>query len=477
MDTKPRSIASPQAPDDGAQKPVPSAPSHPIWMADKVIQTPISDLKPYANNNRVHTAKNVGKLKASVAQFGFVTPILVDGQKVIIAGHGRFEAAKALGLKTVPVVVAEHLSDAEVRALRIADNKLAELSDWNEAALQIEFADLMELSLDSDLDFGLDITGFETPEIDIIIGGSADTANEPVETVEAPDSSKPAVTQPGDLWILGDHRILCGNSLEKASYARVLQGQTARMVFTDPPYNVPVQGHVRSGNGGDHREFAMASGEMSDAEFRDFLDKVLRHLADHLPKGGIADICMDWRHVEELIAAGKKAGLDLINLCVWNKTNGGMGSLYRSKHELICIFKKPGAAHINNVELGKHGRNRTNVWDYAGVNSFGKTREADLVDHPTVKPTALVADAIMDVTLRGDVVLDAFGGSGATLLAAEKTGRLARLIELDPLYVDVAIRRWQEMTDRKAVHAGSGEAFDDREVKLTSTEEKELPHV
>ncbi|WP_254430616.1 MULTISPECIES: DNA methyltransferase [unclassified Ruegeria] len=449
----------------------------PIWMADKVVQSRISQIKPYANNNRVHAAKNIDKLKASVAQFGFVTPILLDGSGTIIAGHGRYEAAKALGLMSVPTVVAGHLSDAEVRALRIADNKLAELSDWNEAALQIEFAELTDLSLDGELDFDLDITGFEAPEIDIIIVSAGEATETEAETVEAPDPAAPVITQPGDLWVLGDHRIFCGDALQAQSYDTLLEGETPQMVFTDPPYNVPVNGHVRCGGSSDHREFAMASGEMSDSEFRGFLSGVINRLFDCLPDGGIVMICMDWRHIEELIASGKAGGLDLINLCVWNKTNGGMGSLYRSKHELVCIFKKPGAAHINNVELGKHGRNRTNVWDYAGVNSFGVGREADLVDHPTVKPTALVADAIMDVSHRGDVVLDAFGGSGATLLAAEKTGRQARLIELDPAYVDVAIRRWQEMAGESAVHAVTGQMFDALSAATDTTSEQEADHV
>ena len=437
-----------------------SAPD-PIWMADKVVQQPLSQLKPYANNNRVHTARNVKKLETSVAQFGFVTPILVDGAGMIIAGHGRYEAAKSLGLASVPTVIADHLSAAEVRALRIADNKLAELSDWNEEALQIEFADLMEFGLEGELEFSLDITGFETPEIDIIIGGVGEDAA-PTETVETPDPGQVPVARPGDLWQLGAHRILCGDALQECNVARVLEGEAPRMVFTDPPYNVQVQGHVRSGNGGAHREFAMASGEMSEAEFRQFLASFLKPVVGVLLDGGVAMVCMDWRHIEELITAGKAAGLELLNLCVWNKSNGGMGSLYRSKHELVCIFKRPGAAHVNNVELGKHGRNRTNVWDYAGVNSFGKTREADLVDHPTVKPTGMVADALMDVSHRGDVVLDVFGGSGATLLAAEKTGRRARLIELDPLYVDVAIRRWQAETGEEAVLVDTGETFNDR---------------
>ena len=458
-------------------KPAAPATTKPIWMADKVTQTPVSALKPYANNNRIHTAKNIGKLKASVAQFGFVTPILVDSDGVIIAGHGRYEAAKSLGLASVPTVVAGHLSPAEVRALRIADNKLAELSDWNQETLQIEFAELMDLSLDGDLDFTLDITGFETPEIDIIIGGTGADEAATEENVEEPDRSKPVVTRAGSLWILGNHRILCGNSLEEASYARVLDGATAGVVFTDPPYNVPVNGHVRSGNGGVHREFAMASGEMSGAEFRTFLGTFLTETRDKMAEGAIAMVCMDWRHLDELIATGKSCGFELINLCVWNKSNGGMGSLYRSKHEMVCVFKKPGAPHINNVELGKHGRNRTNVWDYAGVNSFGKGREADLADHPTVKPTALVADAIMDVSHRGSIVLDPFGGSGATLLAAERTGRRARLIELDPAYVDVAIRRWQEMTGQNAVHAATGEPFNDHIAAVASIETMEASNV
>ncbi len=445
----------------------------PIWMADKVVQTALSRLKPYVRNNRTHNKVSIARLKDSVAAFGFVVPILIDKEGVIIAGHGRYEAAKALGLESVPTVVTDHLSDAEVRALRIADNKLAELSDWNEEALGIEFDELMDLSLAGELDFDLEITGFELPEIDIYISGENDDAGQEIEAAEAPDRARPAVSAPGDLWILGEHRILCADALEAESYTRLLAGETPRMAFTDPPYNVPVNGHVRCGDESGHREFGMASGEMSEEEFQAFLEKSIAQLEAGLVKGGIAMICMDWRHIDQLIRAGKVCGFELINLCCWAKSNGGMGSLYRSKHELICIFKKPGAAHFNNVELGRHGRNRTNVWDYAGVNSFGPGREADLADHPTVKPTALVADAIMDVTHRGDVVIDAFGGSGATLLAAERTGRRARLIELDPLYVDVAIRRWRAMTGGAAIHAATGETWEARVAMLSEASSEE----
>ncbi|MEQ3708990.1 MAG: site-specific DNA-methyltransferase [Tateyamaria sp.] len=456
-----------------------AVPSKTIWTACEVVQRPITDLRYYVQNNRTHTALSTAKLTESIRAFGFVVPILIDTECNIIAGHGRYEAAQALDLAYVPTVKVDHLSKAQVRALRIADNKLAELSDWNEEALRIELGELMDLSLAGELDFSLDITGFEIPEIDIIIGGAGEETAEDAETVETPDPAKPVVTRPGDLWLLGDHKILCGNSLETQSYQRVLDGEACGMVFTDPPYNVPVNGHVRSGNGGDHREFAMASGEMTDSEFRAFLADVTAQLFNQLTDGGIGMACMDWRHIEELIAAGKAAGFELINLCIWNKNNGGMGSLYRSKHELVAIFKKPGAAHINNVELGKHGRNRTNVWDYAGVNTFGAGREADLADHPTVKPTALVADALMDVSHRGDVVLDAFGGSGATLLAAEKTERRARLIELDPAYVDVAIRRWQELAGKDAVLSASGETFAIRAQAVSApvSDEKEMDHV
>ena len=448
---------------------------NPVWTSQEIVMTPVGELNLYGNAARQHSEHSIVRLADAIAEFGFVIPVVIDRQHTLITGHGRIEAARRLKLDKVPTICVDHLTAAQVKAYRIADNKLAELSDWNEEVLRIELADLMDLSLAGEIDFSLDITGFELPEIDIIIGDGGEAPPEHLETVEEPDRSIPSVAQPGDHWVLGSHRIFCGDALEAKSAEKLLEGEQCRMVFTDPPYNVPVNGHVRSGASGGHREFAMASGEMTDQEFRGFLVQVMARLGACLVEGGVAMVCMDWRHIEEVIATGKASGLDLINLCVWNKTNGGMGSLYRSKHELVAIFKKPGAAHVNNVALGKHGRNRTNVWDYAGVNSFGAGREADLVDHPTVKPTALVADALMDVSHRGELVLDVFGGSGATLLAAEQTGRRARLIELDPGYVDVAIRRWQEKTGEKAVHAETGELWDQR--RAARLNERELSDV
>lgn len=442
----------------------PSATPAGLRRCTAIVERPLATLKPYARNARRHGDSQIDLIARSICEVGFVNPVLIDRDNAIIAGHGRFEAARRLGLETVPTVLLEHLTDAQVRAYRIADNRIAELSDWDENLLRLEIVDLSELEFRGELDFDLSLTGFNTPELDIILEGEA-AGTEETEQVELPGEDTPAVTRPGDLWILGEHRLLCGNALIEESYTRLMEGDQARVVFTDPPYNVPISGHVRAGASG-HREFAMGVGEMSEPAFREFLATSLRGCTSVLREGGIAFACMDWRHVEDLIFAGKSEKLSLINICVWAKTNGGMGSLYRSKHELVCVFKKEGAGHVNNVELGRHGRYRTNVWDYPGVNTFRKGRAADLADHPTVKPTALVADAIRDVSHRGEIVLDPFGGSGSTLLAAEQTRRRARLIELDALYCDVAVRRWQALTGGAAVLTGTSETFNDRAAAL-----------
>ncbi|KAB2883321.1 MAG: DNA methylase N-4 [Albidovulum sp.] len=425
---------------------------------------PLAALKPYAGNARRHDDKQIDLIARSIREYGFVNPVLIDKDNVIVAGHGRYEAARRLGLATVPTIRIEHLTEAQIRAYRIADNRIAELSEWDANLLRLEIVDLSELEFKGELDFDLSLTGFNTPELDIILEGEA-AGTEETERVDLPGEETVAVTRPGDLWTLGEHRLLCGDALRDEGYARLMEGELARMVFTDPPYNVPISGHVRAGASG-HREFAMASGEMSDAEFRSFLAGFLQRCKSVLMAGGIAFACIDWRHVEDLIFAGKSEDLSLLNLCVWAKNNGGMGSLYRSQHELVCVFKKEGARHVNNVELGRHGRYRTNVFQYPGVNTFRKGRAADLADHPTVKPTALVADAIRDVSHRGEIVLDPFGGSGSTLLAAEKTRRRARLIEIDPLYCDVAVRRWQALTGGSAVLTGTCETFNDRAAAL-----------
>ncbi len=416
----------------------------------------LKELAPYANNPRKHPERQIIKLMASVSKFGFVMPVLIDEDGVVIAGEARLAAAKRLGMTEVPVIVARHWSKAQIRAYRLADNKLAELATWDADALAIEFAQILEMD-----EISIEILGWETAEVDLILDGNSEPAisiDEADEQIEPPANP---VTRQGDLWLLGRHRLLCASSLESASWSELLNGETAAMAFTDPPYNVPVSGHVCGLGKVSHAEFAMASGEMSKAEFILFLSAFLNVMLPHLRDGAVLNLCMDWRHIAELLAALDANALALLNLCVWNKTNGGMGSLYRSKHEMVFIAKKGRAPHTNNVELGKHGRYRTNVWDYAGVNTFGRNRMADLADHPTVKPVALVADAIRDVSKVGEVVLDAFMGSGTTILAAERTKRRAYGIEIDPRYIDVAIRRWETLTGEKAILANTGQSFAD----------------
>ena len=412
------------------------------------------ELAPRPGNPRTHTPKQIAKIARSIEAFGFTNPVLVDSAGGVIAGHGRLAAAKKLGLKQVPSICLAELSEAEVRAYVIADNRLAEEAGWDRDLLAIEFAWLDKLNLD----FDLSLTGFELPEIDIVLqeaagAGQADAAEE----VPLP-SEGPAVTLPGDIWEIGCHRLICGSALDADTYTALMAGQAAAAAFTDPPYNVPIDGHVCGSGKVRHREFAMASGEMSAEAFTGFLATAFRHLAAASRDGAIHFHCMDWRHMTEMLAAGQGVYSELKNLCVWAKTNGGMGSLYRSQHELVFVYKVGAGPHVNNVELGRHGRNRTNLWSYAGVNSFGG-QQADLALHPTVKPTPLVADAILDVTRRGEIVLDAFAGSGTTLLAAERTGRRGYGIELDPAYADVIVRRREAASGLEACLAGNGETF------------------
>lgn len=421
-----------------------------------VTRRPIAELKPSPRNARTHGEKQIHKLMRSFGRFGFVSPILIDEDGEVIAGHGRLEAARRLGMTVVPTICISHMSDADKRAYRIADNRLAELAGWDDDLLKIEFEELAVLDLDLP-----EITGFETAEIDLIIDGPAPAKVPKADPADAlPEAEEgPAVTRLGDLWFLGDHRIVCGDAREPAVYDRLLGGAKVRMVFTDPPFNVKIDGHVGGLGKVRHREFAMASGEMSRAEFVTFLTAVFERMAAAAVDGSIHYTCIDWVHIHEMLEAGHAVFDALKNIVCWSKTNGGMGSFYRSQHELIPVWKKGKAPHVNTIELGAHGRYRTNVWTYAGANTFRRGRMEDLASHPTVKPCALVADAIKDCSKAGELVLDPFGGSGTTLIAAEKTRRHARLIELDPTYVDLTIRRWEKLTKREAVHAETGKAF------------------
>jgi DNA modification methylase len=414
-------------------------------------------LRPAKNNPRVHSDRQISLIKRSISRFGFINPILVDAENSIVAGHGRVKAAEQLDMITVPALRIEHLNDDEIRAYVIADNRLAEKSGWDRSLLAIELQGLNEIGFD------IEDVGFETAELDILLDEAAEAAetNGPDDVVPAIEKS--AVSTLGSLWICGNHRLFCGDAREAKEYGRLLEGKKASFVFTDPPYNVKIAGHVSGLGQTCHDEFRMASGEMSPEEFSAFLERVFRHMAAHSFDGSLHQICMDWRHIGEIIAAGKKVFYDLKNICVWCKTNAGMGSLYRSQHEFILVWLNGHGAHINNVELGRHGRSRSNVWTYPGVNSFRPGRNDELRMHPTVKPVALVADAIKDCSLRGATVLDPFVGSGTTLIAAEKTGRAARGMEIEPRYVDVAVRRWQAYTGKIAVEARTGLTFEQTE--------------
>ncbi|MCR6643839.1 MAG: site-specific DNA-methyltransferase [Terricaulis sp.] len=425
-------------------------------MSRNIELVAVSALKPYARNARTHSKKQIDQIAASIKAFGFVNPILVDDDLTIIAGHGRLEAAKLLGLNEIPILRVSHLDAAQRRAYIIADNRLAEQAGWDPEILALELKELIALDLD------IEVIGFETAELDLLITAQEDadpSASDGADAAPPPPAS--AITQLGDIWEMGSHRLVCGDALDASVYADLLGEARADLIFTDPPYNVRINGHAGGKGKVTRHEFAMASGEMSRAQFEAFLNTSLGLASDHAKAGAIACVCMDWRHIGELLAAAEPLFEDLKNICVWVKSNGGMGSLYRSQHELVCVFKKAGPPHLNNVQLGKFGRNRTNVWNYAGVNAFGAARDAELAMHPTVKPTALVEDAIKDVTKRGAIVLDPFGGSGTTLIAAQKCGRSARLIELDPRYCDVIVRRFQAFTGKAARLVSSGVAFDD----------------
>jgi DNA modification methylase len=431
----------------------------------------IHDLKPDPRNARQHSKKQIRQIAESIKIFGFNVPVLIDGHDNIVAGHGRLLACRQLGHTEVPTICLDHLSQAQIRAFAIADNRLAEVAIWDDRLLAEQLSELAKF----DLDFSLEVTGFDMGDIDFRIESltTLDPAKaDPADTLPPPSAI--AVSQLGDVWQAGPHRMHCANALDDAAYQRLMEGKLAGVVFADPPYNVKVTNHVCGKGAIQHREFAMASGEMSEAEFTQFLTAACALLARHSAQGAIHYVCMDWRHIKELLSAGEAAYTELKNVCIWAKDNAGMGSLYRSQHELIFVFKNGTAAHINNIELGKHGRHRTNVWRYPGANSFGRTNEECnlLAMHPTTKAVAMVADALLDCSNRGDIVLDPFLGSGTTLIAAQRTGRICYSMELDPLYVDTAIRRWKIFTGQTAIHTVTGQTFDEREAHAADIAEQ-----
>jgi hypothetical protein len=427
-----------------------------------VVYRPIAELKLDPKNPRRHSPRQINQIARSIRNFGFVAPVLLDASSRVIAGHGRIMAAQHLGLSDAPTISVDHLSEAQVRVFMIADNRLTDNSFWDERLLAEQ---LKELSL-LDLDFSLELTGFEMGEIDLRIEGLTPDSEGDEHTADALPTSGPGptVSRAGDLWLLDDHRVYCGSALDTAAYAVLMQGKKAAMVFADSPYNVPIEGNVSGLGAVHHREFAMASGEMKEAEFTEFLTKALSLHACQSAEGSLHFICMDWRHLGELLAAGKTVYTELKNLCVWVKNHTGMGAFYRSRHELVLVFKHGRAPHRNNIQLGQYGRDRTNVWAYPSPRT--PSEEGNLLAlHPTVKPVALVADAIMDCTARGDIVLDGFLGSGTSVIAAERTGRRCCGLEIDPQYVDTVVRRWQAFTGGEARHAISEHSFRELEAR------------
>ena len=417
----------------------------------KVESVPLAQLKPNPRNARTHSDKQISQIAASIERFGFLSPIIVSGDRYnIVAGHGRWRAAKLLKLDLVPVILAEFLTEADRRAFAITDNRIAELSGWDQNLLA------EELTILFDDGYELEITGFTTADLDFAL---PEKEQEQADEVELPAPGAPVVSSVGDLWQSGPLRLYCGDAREAASWEALLGDERAQLVFADPPYNVPIDGFV-SGNGANrHREFVMGAGEMSKPEFTTFLRSLFRMCVRFSVPGSIHYHCMDWRHTRELLDAADGVYTEHKQLIVWKKNNGGQGAFYRSQHELVFVFKSGKAKHVNNFGLGETGRYRTNVVEYAGANTFRKGRDADLAAHSTVKPTALVADFLLDCSHRGDLVVDPCIGSGTTLLAAHRTGRRGAGIELDPGYTDVTLARIAAMTGIDPVLVGDGRTF------------------
>ena len=429
-----------------------------------IILNNLDDLKPYVGNARTHSKKQVRQIADSIARFGFTNPVLIDEDGLILAGHGRVEAARLLGLDEIPCLRLSEMTEAEKRAYILADNKLAQNAGWDESILATELEYLIEQVDEIDLS----LTGFTIAEVDEILEiGGIDLATESEEDDKlAAVSDDAPVTRVGDIWQMGSHRLICGDARDINSYAQLLTNkdgipELAQMVFTDPPYNVKIDKNVCGFGNIKHSEFAMASGEMSPEQFTVFLKSTFELLAKCSVKGSIHFVCMDWRHIPELLEAGNDIYSELKNLCVWVKDNGGQGSFYRSRHELVFVFKNGDASHINTFELGQYGRYRTNVWNYRGISSGGKSAREELKLHPTVKPVAMVADAIKDCSSHSGIILDAFAGSGTIFIAAEKTGRRARGIEIDPKYCDTSILRWQAFAKDDAILVETGETFEE----------------
>lgn len=437
----------------------------------KVEHLPIGELVEPARKYRQHPQREIAALKTSILQFDITKPILVDKNKMIVAGHAVWKAAKEIGRETIPVIFLHHLTPEQIRLYRLADNQIGTMSSFDDELIRLEIGEVSSICANLNLD--IEVTGFTGAQFDQFLLPAEEAAT--AQNEEADEDLEPveeaAITRPDDLWVLDKHRLLCRNSLEGASYLALMQGELAQMVVADSPYNLPVRGTVSSSK--QAREFAFASGEMSSTEFIEFQRSIFGHCVQNSVDGSIHYQFMDWRHALEILVAGREEYTELKNILVWNKTNASRG-FYRSQHELIFVFKSGTADHICTFGIEDGARYRTNVLTYPGCNTFRSGRDEDLAAHPTVKNLSLIADLLRDCSKRNGIILDPFGGSGTTLLAAELTGRRARLIEIDPLYVDVTIRRWEKRTGRQAILEATGQTFDEvaaeREVDASDEE-------
>jgi DNA modification methylase len=422
----------------------------------QITEMQVAKLRPSKRNARTHSKKQIEEIVNSIRRFGWTYPILADEQGNILCGVGRWLAAEKLGLAKAPVIVLSNLGDTEKRALALADNKIAANAGWDRTILAAELGELADLL--PQIDLGIEITGFEAAEIDSLMGDLIDPEQDPADAI--PEIEQIPISRTADLWLLGRHRLICGDACSDADVRALMGRERADMVFTDPPFNLCIATTVGRGKI-KHREFASASGEMSPPQFTQFLIDWMMLAARYSNVGALTFAFMDWRHLGEILAAGRQVYGEPKQLIVWAKTNAGQGSHYRSQHELIFMFKNGNGQHQNNMQLGRYGRNRSNLWTYAGVNTFRTGRLDDLSVHPTVKPIALVADAMRDCSRRNDIILDPFLGSGTTILAAERVGRRGYGVEKDPLYCDVAIRRWQDFTKQDAILKATGQTFDE----------------
>lgn len=418
--------------------------------------------------------KRIETHKRFLEHEGYGLPVPIDLMNNIILGEERVEAARRLGHTHIAVVRVGDITKDTIRKLRLLEAKLSTVGELDRKQVRDTFLEV----LDTEADYNLEILGFSTAEIDLTLeftdqieeSGESEQLNPEDEAL--PEPCEAPVSRIGDIWTANGHRLICGDATLPETYARLLQGDQAKVTVSDPPYGVKINGHVSGLGKNNHREFVQGSDKVTKKELKKLLKKSTRQFLENSQDGALIYLWMDWRGIELLLLICRKLGLTLINLCVWGKTSPSMGSYYRSQHELCAVLRVGRASHQNNVELGIHGRSRSNLWSAPGMNSFGRERDELLASHPTPKPCILFEDIIKDCTSRGDIILDGFLGSGTTLIAAEKTGRKARVIELDPIYVDVAVRRFQKRFGIEMLHEPSGKTFSEIERERRS----EIPH-